>query len=623
MACALPAPPGPTEVPDPLSPMPQASATSTSTPRPTLTPTPPPPKELTICQGEEPNTLFIYGAPSQAARNVLDVLYDGPIDLRSYRPEPVILERLPTLESGHAVLRTVAVGEGDTVLDASGEVVHLVRGLALQDAAGEPVVFQGAAVTTTQVVVTFTLRAHVTWADGQPLTAADSRYGYEVASAMDDPGWKWQVGRTASYRIVDERTVVWTGVPGYRDTYYLLNFYHPLPRHTMGDVDLENLDHSDLAQRRPLGWGPFVIDEWVEGERISLVPNPHYFRAAERLPHLDRVTFRFIGDVQQATDELLAGSCDVLTTDLIGDVPPEPLLQGVEADQARLISWSGSEWEHLDFAVRPVPWSDQLPFFADARVRQAVAQCTDRERIAAEAVPYGDAVLADSYVPSQHPLYAADRLRFWEYDPAAGRSLLREAGWQDADGDGIRESQDVPGIGAGTPFSVTLLTTAGDSARERTAEILRENLAGCGIRMETRYLPVGSFYADGPDGPVFGRQFDLALFSWLNGLGAPCELYLSTHIPGEENWWASSNNPGYESEAYDRACESALEALYGTDAYERHHREAQAIFSEDLPVLPLYFVPRLVAVRPEVTGVTVDASQQTPFWNIENFDLSP
>ncbi|MFW6136145.1 MAG: peptide ABC transporter substrate-binding protein [Chloroflexota bacterium] len=620
-ACQMPTRPAPTDVPDPSSPTPQAPPTEEATPLPTPTATPVPPKELTICQGEEPDTLFIYGALSQAARNVLDAVYDGPIDVRSYRPEAVILERLPTLENGDAVLRTVEVTQGDAVLDAGGEVVSLVPGVALRNSVGEKVTFQSGVLTTTQMVVTFTLRADVTWSDGQPLTVADSRYAYQVVEGLDDPALRRRVERTASYETVDERTVVWTGVPGYRDTYFVLNFYHPLPRHVLADLEVEELPQSDLVRRRPLGWGPFVVEEWVEGESITLLPNPHYFRAPEGLPYLDRVTFRFIGDAQQATDDLVAGRCDVLTRDLIGDEPPSSILEAVEDDEARLISSAGSEWEHLDFAVQPVPWSDQVPFFADVRVRQAVAYCTDRERIAREAFPRGEAVLAHSYVPPQHPVYAADELRFWQYDPAAGRSLLGQAGWQDTDGDGILEAQAVSGVVAGTPFSVTLLTTAGDPAREGTAEILQENLASCGIRLGTRALPVETFYADGPDGPLFGRQFDLALFSWLNGLDAPCELYLSTNIPREENWWATSNNPGYSSQSYDQACRSALEAVYGTDGYVRHHREAQVIFSQDLPVLPLYFVPRLLALHPEVRGSTLDPSQLTPFWNIEELDF--
>jgi peptide/nickel transport system substrate-binding protein len=353
-----------------------------------------------------------------------------------------------------------------------------------------------------------------------------------------------------------------------------------------------------------------------------MVRNAHYFRASEGLPHLDRVMFRFVGSSTQAAEELLAGECDVVTQDLLAEVPLSVLSEAVETGQVRLIASPTGEWEHLDFGVQPVRWSGRVPFFADKLVRQAVAQCIDRQRVAEEAFPSGDAAVANSYIVPEHPLYAGDQLHQWASDPEGGRSILEAAGWQDTDGDGIREARDVTGIRSGTPFSVTLLTTEGDAARRNAAEILEENLAGCGIDLAITYLPPEDFYADGPDGAVFGRQFDLALFSWLNGPDAPCSLYLSTEIPNEDNWWATSNNPGYASEAYDEACRAALSALYGTEAFVRNHREAQRILSHDLPVLPLYFVPRLVAVNTQVEGVVLDPGQLTPFWNIESFDVS-
>ena len=195
-------------------------------------------------------------------------------------------------------------------------------------------------------------------------------------------------------------------------------------------------------------------------------------------------------------------------------------------------------------------------------------------------------------------------------------------GWFDEDGDGIREAHGVTGVTNRVPFSVTLLTTSDYPPREQTAQILSENLAACGIGLTAEYLPVEEFFADGPDGLVFGRQFALALFSWMNGLDAPCGLYLSDEIPRPENWWAASNNPGYASDDYDAACRSALDALPGTEAYTRFHHEAQRILSYDLPVLPLYSVPKLVAVRPGVSGVALDPGQYLELWNIEVFDIT-
>lgn len=624
--CASPSPV--TSVPTARSDPPLSKTPSTPTPLPsptpppTSTPTPVPPKELTVCQAEEPNTLFVYGGPSRAAHNVLEAIYDGPVDSRTYQFQPVILDRLPSLDNGDVTLRTVSVTEGDTVADVNGQVVDLAPGVTLLNADGQRVTFEeGGVITATQTVVTFTLRAGVTWADGQPLTADDSRYAFEVASHLDEPSLRQRRERAQAYQAVDERTLVWTGVPGYRDAFYSLNFFHPLPRHVLGGMDAEQLLKAEVVGRKPLGWGPFTVEEWVQGERITLVRNPHYFRASEGLPRLDRVIFRFTPDFQQALSQLATGTCDLITQEVIerGDV--DPLLDAAEAGAVRLITSSSSEWEHLDFGIEPARWMGPS-IFAPVEVRQAVAHCVDRERIASEAFPYADAVVAHSYIAPQHPLCAGDRLHRWEYDPAAGRALLDDIGWRDDDGDGIRAAHDVPGVVSGTPFSVTLITTSGDWVRERTARILGENLAACQIGLAVKYLSPEEFYADGPDGPVFGRQFDLALFSWLNGLGVPCELYLSDQIPREENWWATSNDSGYASEDYDRACRSALDALPEMEAYGRYHREAQRIFSHDLPVLPLYFVPKLVVVRPGVTGVILNPSEISALWNIEAFDVS-
>ncbi len=610
----------------------------TPTAVPTSTPTPIPPKTLTICQAEEPNTLFIYGSPSRGARNVLEAIYDGPIDTRTYQSQPVILEKLPSLADGDAALKPVMVTDGDTVVEASGLTTVLRPGVSVLDADGQETTFKSDVVTMTQMVVTFTLRADITWADGQPLTANDSRYAFELAQAFEGVPLRLRalVDQTYSYEVVDEHTVVWTSIPGYRDTFsfqgfhvqnfYSMNFFQPLPRHVWGTTDARQLLETEVAHRYPLGWGAFIIREWVDGDHITLVRNPNYFRASEGLPYLDEVTVRFVPNLRQALRELGAGTCDIIAQDVIEQEAMRtgtlaPLLEAAQQGAVQLVQAPSTEWEHLDFSVERAEWVRRPPFFSDARMRQAVAMCVHRDRIAGEAIPYGKPAVSDSYVATDHPLYAGSRLIEHDYNPTAALALLDEIGWRDEDGDGVREAHSVPGIGSGTPLSLTLLTNGDHLAHERTARILVENMAACGINLTVEYMPANEFFADGPDGPVFGRQFDLALFSWLNDLDAPCWLYLTSAIPSVENWWATSNNPGYSSADYDKACGSALDSFPGTGAYVSFHKAAQRIFSRDLPVLPLYFVPKLVAVRPGVSGLTLDPTQHLEFWAIEEFDL--
>ena len=78
-------------------------------PAPTLTPTPLPPRTLTICLGAEPNTLYPLGGPDAAARVVLEAIYDGPIDVIGYNYRPVILEHIPNMARGDALIDAVPV----------------------------------------------------------------------------------------------------------------------------------------------------------------------------------------------------------------------------------------------------------------------------------------------------------------------------------------------------------------------------------------------------------------------------------------------------------------------------------------------------------------------------------
>jgi len=83
-------------------------------------------RELTICLGYEPHSLYPYQASSQAAQEVLQAIYDGPIDaLSSGQIDPVILEKMPDLSDGSAYFTPVSMSEGDEVVNTYGDLVAL------------------------------------------------------------------------------------------------------------------------------------------------------------------------------------------------------------------------------------------------------------------------------------------------------------------------------------------------------------------------------------------------------------------------------------------------------------------------------------------------------------------
>ncbi|MCJ7657734.1 MAG: hypothetical protein MUO67_01145, partial [Anaerolineales bacterium] len=172
--------------------------------------------------------------------------------------------------------------------------------------------------------------------------------------------------------------------------------------------------------------------------------------------------------------------------------------------------------------------------------------------------------------------------------------------------------------------------------RQQVTAVLQQSLAQCGIQANINLLPAAEWFADGPEGPLFGRRFDLGEFAWLTGVAPPCDLYLSTQTPGPagesmisiqtgeevifQSAWGGQNNAGFVSNAYDDACNAALNTLPGQPGYEEAHALAQLIFSQELPVAPLFLRLKLAATRPDMCNFIMDPTANSEFWNIEEFD---
>src|SRR5687768_17048599 len=192
-----------TEIPT----IPETPGTPASTPLVTTTPDL---RSLTICLGEEPNTLYPYGNLNSAARSVLSAIYDGPMDVVEYGYEPIILEKIPTLEDGDAQISPVSVTAGTEVIDTTGNVVLLSTGNRARPSGCRSddcaIAYDGSStIQMDQLVVTFTMLEGLMWSDGAPLTASDSIYSFTLASADVTPGSKFLIDRTQIYEAADEQ----------------------------------------------------------------------------------------------------------------------------------------------------------------------------------------------------------------------------------------------------------------------------------------------------------------------------------------------------------------------------------------------------------------------------------
>lgn len=586
------------------------------------------PKDLVICQSQEPETLYLYGGSMLAASNVQHAIFTNYITTLSYSYQADGLEKLPTFDDGDAVLSSVEVAEGDVVLKADDTVGPLAVGDVVNVTDGtEPVTFDGTPVMMDQITADFTMLPTV-WADGEPVKASDSVYSFNLVLDPDTPTVKYVAERTASYEATGDLSVRWTGLPGFRNATYNIAFWVPQPEHLWGGFTAAELLEAEESSRMPVGDGPFKIEEWVAGDSIRLTKNENYYRADEGLPYLDSVTFKFIPDTNQLLAQVLSGQCDIVPEPGL-EVSNAPFLTEAEAS-GLLVPYfqTGTTFQHIDFAVNTYgAYTDtRYDWFEDARVRQAMTMCTDRQGMV-DNLLFGRSEVIHTYIPSVHPLYPTEGLTEYPYDPEAGNALLDEAGFVDTNGDGFRESPD------GSPFKPTLGTTAGNVLRQGMTQIFKENQAACGIDVSLYYLPASEWFADGPEGPLFGRKYDLGLFAWLTGVEPACELYMGTQVPGPSDeifeptglpygsGWGGQNNTGWYNADYDAACAQAIGNLPGTDAYTEGHTRAQQIFSQEVPVIPVFLSVKTGVARPEVLNYGIDPTQNSHLYNIAEIDL--
>jgi peptide/nickel transport system substrate-binding protein len=348
--------------------------------------------------------------------------------------------------------------------------------------------------------------------------------------------------------------------------------------------------------------------------------NPVYFRASEGLPHFDNLVFRFTDDNQQMLDALATGECDLADSSAMQGVDLARLIEYQQAESLQVF-FQPAAWEMAMFGIVPYT-SDRPDLFGKAETRQAIAECIDRSRMVAD-LWNGQSIVLDDYVLPSNPLFNPE-VPHYGYDPAEASAKLEAIGWRDMDGNPTtpRLAEGIAGVPDGTPFAFTYLVSS-DAERPQAAQILADSLAQCGIEVHVEIHPASEYLSAGQDSPVFGRQFDLAQLAIPFTRQPSCELFTSAEIPGPYPeyplGWGGANAAGYQNPDFDQACQAARTSLPELPLHQQAHFRAQAIFARDLPVIPLYLRLNVLAARPDLCGVKVDASSASALWNMETW----
>ena len=308
-----------------------------------------------------------------------------------------------------------------------------------------------------------------------------------------------------------------------------------------------------------------------------------------------------------------------MSPDNLDALSPE-LAELAAAGEISIYVNEGTAWEQISMGQMPAAGEGSL--LQNRELRRAISACMDRQSIV-DRLFNGQIRVADSYMLPGHP-YSQPQSGAIIFDPLSAGIALDGLGWRDVDNDPDtpRTSMGIAGIPEQTPLIFSYLVSDDNQSLE-TAGIVQQSLARCGIGLDVVSLPANQLFASGPDGPLFGRQFQLAQFSWSTALEPPCGFYLESEIPGPypvfPKGWGGANAVGYVNPDYDRVCVQALRSEYGTEAHTSAHRAAWERLIVDAVMVPLFFHPQALVSRPDFCGLRLDPSTRESLWNIEAF----
>jgi len=436
---------------------------------------------------------------------------------------------------------------------------------------------------------TFHLREGIRWHDGVPLTVEDILYSYHriMDSKVDAPHLRVYYQEIEKIEKIDDRTARFT----YKRPYFLaLEFCGTIPIIPKHLFDNGEEFNSHSQNRKPIGTGPYRFGSWETGKRIMIERNEDYWgRSINRMPRIKKINFEIISEDTVALQILKKGGLD------FAGLRP---IQWVRQTNSKKFNDHFKKYQFYTPGYSFIAWNMRRPYFSDRRVRRAMTMLVNREEIL-KKLNFGLGQIVTGPFYNQSPDYNPD-VKPIPYDVEGARRLLKEAGWEDHDGDGILDKD-------GVPFRFEFLIASGRRFAERLASILKEDLKKAGIDMQIRQLEWALFVKN-----LDSRRFDAVSLGWVFGVEQdPYQVWHSSQVV------KGSNFVGFSNPEADHLI------VEGRGEFDRRKRAAlyrglHVIIDREQPYTFLYSSPYLVALHRRFGHVNIYPGGMDPVeWTVE------
>ncbi|HET7037028.1 MAG TPA: peptide ABC transporter substrate-binding protein, partial [Thermomicrobiaceae bacterium] len=493
------------------------------------------------------------GSPTASAANVKILTSSGS---RGDQGELKLLWwQAPTILNSHLAQGTKdydasrPVSEGLADFDSDGNFIPLL--------AAEIPSLDNGGVSSDGKTVTWKLKQGVKWSDGQPFTSKDVKFTYDYVTdpATASVSAAYYAG-IDSIDTPDDNTVVIhfkDPTPAWYGGIFCGDYGRILPEHVLSQYKGAQA-HSAPYNLKPIGTGPYKVDDFKPGDVVSYSINDN-FREANQ-PHFKTVTLKGGGDATSAARAAIqTGEADFawnlqvdwsVLSSLQSDNGPGKLLvnpgNGVERILINLTDPNkevNGERSHL---------GTPHPFQSDLNVRKAYALLVDRDTMAKQL--YGQTGVATANLLTAPAKFVSKNTSF-KFDPDGAGTMLDTAGWKKG-GSGVREKD-------GVQMKIVYQTSV-NALRQKEQEIVKQAFDAAGIQVQLKSIDAGVYFSSDAGNNDTANHFYADIEMYTNSGSSPYPIdYMSSwwgdpsNIAQKSNQWAGLNVERWQNADYDAA----------------------------------------------------------------------
>jgi peptide/nickel transport system substrate-binding protein len=438
----------------------------------------------------------------------------------------------------------------------------------------QPAIAESWEVSDDSMTWTFNLREGVKWSNGDPLTCEDVKYSIDgFADPEVNTFYSGFGSAIESTECVDESTFV---VQLNRVEGAFLDYLSTMPA-SIRPMDIYEELGSDGFSENPVGSGPFMVREWIRGEKLVLDKNPYYWK--EGKPYVDTFIVEYVPDENTRMLKVESGEADIATGVPYAQIERIDSLDGVSVLVEDVMAWD-AVW----FNVTQPP-------FEDINVVRALNYATPKEAML-ESLMNGAGEIANHVIAKVK--YWDETVEPYPYDMEKAKEYMAQSSVPDG-------------------FDLNCLIVAGDQVERQQAEILQQEWAELGVNMTIEAVDVGTIWERWTGGaeqcftyPGTGLSSDALSDDNL-------AVVFFDFTGGADSFWTAWNN--------ERAIELVAEAgqTIDEDARTAAFYELQQLAMDEYPAVPLFFIKARTAVADTITGFK---TLPVKWWNLEEVDIT-